>query len=143
MAPEMVTGDPVDARSDLFAVGAILFEMLAGRPAFSGRTVTAVLSATLTEQPPALAGSPEVAAVDRVIRRALAKKPEGRPESTEAMAEQLNALRNLDGREPRAMARALTRVVVLPFRVLRADPETDFLAFSLADAITTSLAGIG
>ena len=52
-------------------------------------------------------------------------------------------LRSLDGHEPRAMARALTRVVVLPFRVLRPDPETDFLAFSLPDAITTSLAGIG
>jgi TolB-like protein len=143
MAPEMITGDPVDARTDLFAVGAILFEMLAGRPAFSGRTVTAVLNATLTEQPPALAGSPAVAAVDRVIRRALAKKPEGRPASTEAMAEQLNALRSMDGQEPRSMARALTRVVVLPFRVLRPDPEIDFLAFSLPDAITTSLAGIG
>jgi TolB-like protein len=143
MAPELITGDPVDARTDLFAVGAILFEMLAGRRAFSGRTVSAVLNATLTEQPPALAGSPKVAAVDRVIRRALAKNPEGRPVSTEAMAEQLNALRSLDGHEPRAMARALTRVVVLPFRVLRPDPEIDFLAFSLPDAITTSLAGIG
>lgn len=142
MAPEMITGDPVDARTDLFAVGAILFEMLAGRPAFSGRTVTAVLNATLTEQPPALAGSATVAAVDRVIRRALAKKPEGRPVSTEAMAEQLNALRSLEG-ESRTMARPLTRVVVLPFRVLRPDPEIDFLAFSLPDAITTSLAGIG
>ena len=143
MAPELITGDPVDARTDLFAVGAILFEMLAGRPAFSGRTVTAVLNATLTEQPPALAGSAAVAAVDRVIRRALAKNPEGRPVSAEAMAEQLNAVRSLDGHEPRAMARALTRVVVLPFRVLRPDPEIDFLAFSLPDAITTSLAGIG
>ena len=143
MAPEQITGDPVDARTDLFAVGAILFEMLAGRPAFTGRTITAALNATLTEQPPALAGSAAVAAVDRVIRRALAKKPEGRPASSEAMAEQLNALRSLDGQDPRAMARALTRVVVLPFRVLRPDPETDFLAFSLADAITTSLAGIG
>ena len=37
MAPEQVTGEPVDARSDLFAAGAILFEMLAGRPAFGGR----------------------------------------------------------------------------------------------------------
>jgi TolB-like protein/tetratricopeptide (TPR) repeat protein len=143
MAPELITGDPVDARTDLFAVGAILFEMLAGRPAFGGRTVTAVLNATLTEQPPALAGSPAVAAVDRVIRRALAKTPEGRPVSTEAMAEQLSAGRRLDGHEPRAMARALTRVVVLPFRVLRPDPEIDFLAFSLPDAITTSLAGMG
>ena len=42
-------------RTDVFAVGAILFEMLAGRPAFTGRTITALLNATLTEQPPALA----------------------------------------------------------------------------------------
>ena len=84
---------PVDARTDLFAVGAILFEMLAGRPAFGGRTLIAVVNATLTEQPPALAGSPAVAAVDRVIRRALAKNPEGRPASTQAMAEELNAVR--------------------------------------------------
>jgi serine/threonine-protein kinase len=143
MAPEQITGDPVDARTDLFAVGAILFEMLAGRPAFTGRTVTAVLNATLTEQPPALAGSAAVAAVDRVIRRALAKKPDSRPGSAEAMAEELSGLRSLDGHDPRAMARALTRVVVLPFRVLRPDPDTDFLAYSLPDAITTSLAGIG
>jgi eukaryotic-like serine/threonine-protein kinase len=143
MAPELITGDPVDVRTDLFAVGAILFEMLAGRRAFAGNTVTAVLHATLTEQPPALAGSAAVAAVDRIIRRALAKKPDSRPASAEAMADQLNALRNVDSQEPRAMARALTRVVVLPFRVLRPDPETDFLAFSLPDAITTSLAGFG
>ena len=143
MAPELIGGDTVDARSDLFAVGAILFEMLAGRPAFSGRTVLAVVNATLTEQPPALAGSPAVAAVDRVIRRALAKTPDGRPESAQAMVKELNAVRSVEGHEARAMARALTRVVVLPFRVLRPDPEIDFLAFSLPDAITTSLAGMG
>ncbi len=143
MAPELLTGDPIDARADLFAVGAILFEMLAGRPAFSGRTVMAVVNATLTEQPPALAGPPEVAAIDRVIRRALAKSPDSRPASTRAMTDELNAVGSLDGRGARAMARALTRVVVLPFRILRPDPEIDFLAFSLPDAITTSLAGMG
>jgi TolB-like protein/tetratricopeptide (TPR) repeat protein len=103
----------------------------------------AVVNATLTEQPPALAGPPAVAAADRVIRRALAKHPDGRPESAQAMAKELIAVRDLDGGEPRAMARALTRVVVLPFRVLRPDPDIDFLAFSLPDAITTSLAGMG
>ena len=143
MAPELITGDPVDARTDLFAVGAILFEMLAGRPAFGGRTAIAVVNATLTEQPPALAGSPAVAAVDRVIRRALSKNPEGRPASTQAMADELNAVRSVGGHDAPAMARTLTRVVVLPFRVLRPDPEIDFLAFSLPDAITTSLAGMG
>jgi TolB-like protein/tetratricopeptide (TPR) repeat protein len=142
MAPEVVTGESIDPRSDLFAVGAILFEMLAGRPAFVGRTIAEVLNATLTEQPPALTGSPAVAAADRVIRRALAKKPSGRPTSAAAMIEELNAVRGMEGHQTRGMAQPLTRVVVLPFRVLRPDPEIDFLAFSLPDAITTSLAGI-
>src|SRR5438093_5567101 len=134
MAPEQVTGEPVDVRSDLFAAGAILFEMLAGRPAFAGRNVVEILHATLHEQPPALMGSPAVAALDRVIRRALAKRPSERPSSAEAMAAELRAVRGDFGDETPALARALTRLVVLPFRVLRPDPATDFLAFTLADA---------
>jgi TolB-like protein/tetratricopeptide (TPR) repeat protein len=143
MAPEQATGDPVDARCDLFAAGAILFEMLAGRPAFGGRTVVDVLHATLHEQPPALTGSPFVAAVDRVIRRALAKRPADRPFSADEMAEELRGVRGATGDETPTLAHTLTRLVVLPFRVLRPDPETDFLAFSLPDAIATSLSGIG
>jgi serine/threonine protein kinase/tetratricopeptide (TPR) repeat protein len=143
MAPEQVVGEAVDARSDLFAAGAILFEMLAGRPAFAGRTVVEVLHATRYENPPALTGSPAVAAVDRVIRRALAKRPEERPASADAMAEELRAVREVNGNDTPALAQALTRLVVLPFRVLKPDPETDFLAFSLPDAISTSLSGIG
>ena len=143
MAPEQIAGDPVDARSDLFAAGAILFEMLAGRPAFTGRTVGEVLHATVSEQPPALTGSPGVAAVDRVIRRALAKRPGERPPSAAHMAEELRAAGGIDSDGTRAVAQTLTRIVVLPFRVLRPDPETDFLAFSLADAIATSLSGVG
>jgi serine/threonine protein kinase/tetratricopeptide (TPR) repeat protein len=143
MAPEQVTGDPIDGRTDLFALGAILFELLAGRPAFTGRSVLEIINATLTEHPPALTGSPAVAAVDRVIRRALAKSPSARPASAEAMAEELSAAGGIDARQPRVMAQPLTRIVVLPFRVLRPDPDTDFLAYSLPDAITTSLAGIG
>jgi eukaryotic-like serine/threonine-protein kinase len=143
MAPEQVRGEVVDARSDLFAAAAILFEMLAGRPAFAGRNVVEILHSTLSEQPPALAGSPAVAAVDRVIRRALAKQPAERPESADAMAEELRTVTNVDRDTTSNLARALTRLVVLPFRVLRPDSETDFLAFSLPDAIATSLSGIG
>jgi non-specific serine/threonine protein kinase len=143
MAPEQVMGDQVDARGDLFAAAAILFEMLAGRPAFGGRTVGEVLHATMSEQPPALAGSAAVAAVDRVLRRALAKRPSDRPTSAEVMAEELRAVRGIDSDGTKALAQALTRIVVLPFRVLRPDPETDFLAFSLPDAIATSLSGTG
>ena len=143
MAPEQVTGEDLDVRSDLFAVGAILFEMLAGRPAFGGGNVVEILHATLHEQPPALTGSPAVAAVDRVVRRALAKRRADRPASAEAMAAELRAVRGMEGDDTPALARALTRLVVLPFRILRPDPETDFLAFSLPDAIATSLSRIG
>ncbi len=143
MAPEQATGDAVDARCDLFAVGTILFEMLAGRPAFGGRTVVDVLHATLHEQPPALTGSPAVAAVDRIIRRALAKRAMERPYSADEMAEELRGIHGAGRDDTPALAQALTRLVVLPFRVLRPDPETDFLAFSLPDAISTSLSGVG
>jgi serine/threonine protein kinase len=139
MAPEQVTGEALDARSDLFAVGAILFEMLSGRPAFDGKNAVEILHATIYEQPPALTGSPAVAAADRVIRRALSKRPAERPSSADAMAEELRAVRGMEGDDTPALARALTRIVVLPFRILRPDPETDFLAFSLPDAIATSL----
>ena len=141
MSPEQVAGEPIDLRSDLFAAGAILFEMLAGRPAFAGRSIVEVLHATRYEQPPALTGSPAVAAVDRVIRRALAKRPADRPVSADAMADELRAIRGIESGSSPAMAQALTRLVVLPFRVLRPDAETDFLAFSLPDAIATSLSG--
>ncbi len=143
MSPEQVAGEAVDARSDLFAAGAILFEMLAGRPAFAGRTLVEVLHATRYEQPPALTGSPTIAAIDRVIRRALSKRPGERHASATEMAGELGAIRGGNGDSTPAVAHPLTRLVVLPFRVLRPDPETDFLAFSLPDAISTSLSGIG
>ena len=139
MAPEQITGAPMDVRCDRFAAGATLVEMLAGRPAFAGRTTFEVLHATLHEQPPALSGSAAVAAVDRVIRRALSKRPADRPPSAEGMANELRAIHAVDTSSAPALAHPLTRLVVLPFRILRSDPETDFLAFSLADAIATSL----
>jgi eukaryotic-like serine/threonine-protein kinase len=142
MAPEQVFGEAVDIRTDLFAAGVLLFEMLAGRPAFSGGNVVEILHATVSEQPPALTGGPAVAAVDRLIRRALAKRPADRPASAKAMADELKEAAGLGGDERPVLARALTRIVVLPFRVLRPDPDIGFLAFSLPDAIATSLSGI-
>jgi TolB-like protein len=58
------------------------------------------------------------------------------------MATELRAVRGVDSDSTPALAHALTRLVVLPFRVLRPDPDSDFLAFSLSDAIATSLSGI-
>jgi serine/threonine protein kinase len=141
MAPEQVTGE-ADARADLFALGAILFEALAGRPAFAGATLVDVLHAVVHEQPPALTGSPAVAAVDRVLRRALSKPPAQRFQDAAEMARALRqALATADTGEM-ARAKTMVRLIVLPFRMLRPDPEVDWLPFSLADAITSSLSGL-
>ncbi len=75
MSPEQITGDPLDARSDLFAVGAILFELLVGNAAFPGKTTAQVFHAIMYEPLPSVGGSPALAAVDRVIHRATAKRP--------------------------------------------------------------------
>ncbi len=142
MAPEQVLGHEVDARTDLFSAAAILYEAVSGRPAFLGTTVVEVLSATLHEQPPALAGDGAVVAFDRVLRRALAKSPSDRPASAAAMAAELDEVLATGTSSASAVARPLTRLVVLPFRLLRPDPEIDFLSFALADAVSASLAGL-
>ena len=118
MSPEQIRAGAVDGRTDLFSAGAILFEMLAGRPAFAGASAIDVLHATLNEQPPALTGSPAVAAFDRVIRHALVKDAAGRPASAEDMAGDLRAVHALDSGDTNVRVHALTRLVVLPFRAL-------------------------
>ncbi len=142
MAPEIILGRASDTRADLFAVGAVLFEMLTARPAFGGDTVAEIVHAVAYQQPPVLAGSPAVAAVDRVIHRALAKSLDDRYAYADAMAQELRAALTLADSGDVRRVRPMTRLIVLPFRVLRADPDIDFLSFSLADAITTSLSDL-
>ena len=126
MAPEQIRGELVDARTDLFAMGAVIFEMIMGSRAFPGRTPMEVCHRTLYEQPPALGGSPAAIAADRVIRRSLAKRPEDRYAKASEMADALRALREIEDAGA-TRAHAITRLIVLPFRVLRPDPDTDFL----------------
>ena len=141
-SPEQVSGKPVDARSDLFAAGAILFEALAGKPAFAGNSAVELFHAVLYETPPALSGSQAISAVDRIVRRAIDKNPANRFASADEMAADLRAVMRLDDSSTHVETRTVKRLIVLPFRVLRSDPETDFLAFSLPDAIAASLAGL-
>jgi TolB-like protein len=138
-APEQLRGETVDARTDLFAAAVVLYEMLAGRPPFIGQNVLEVYHAVLYDQPPMLGGA--AAPLDRVLRRALAKRPGERYPTVEDMAADLRmVLPTTDAGG--VTARAVTRLIVLPFRLLRPDTETEFLAFSLADAVTNSLAGL-
>ena len=141
MAPEQVRGEALDARADLFSIAAMLFEMLSGRLAFSGATMIDVLHAVLHEQPPALSGGAMVAGLDRVIHKALQKQPADRYESALAMTAAIRDVMAVRDSVNAPATRPMTRLIALPFRVLRPDAETDFLAVSLPDAITMSLTG--
>jgi serine/threonine-protein kinase len=92
MSPEQVLGKPVDARTDLYAIGVIMFELLAGTCPFDGK-IPKLLQQHLTAQPPDLppavaAGHPDLA---RVVRILLAKEPKNRFQSAAELAEALNA----------------------------------------------------
>jgi eukaryotic-like serine/threonine-protein kinase len=143
MSPEQLEGRPATARSDIFAFGAILFEMLVGRPAFAGDTIWEVAHAILHDQPPALVGAPGTILLDRTIRRCLAKPPEERFADAAAVTRELAGLHTSFDNVPPAAVRAATRLIVLPFRMLKPDPDVDFLSFSLPDAIAASLTGLG
>jgi serine/threonine-protein kinase len=142
MAPEQARGAALDPRADIFAAGAVLFEMLSGRPAFQGTSAIDVLHAVIYDHPPALVGSAAIAEIDRIIHRALAKTPEERYHSSDTMASELRACLARTETGVTATVTATRRLIVLPFRNLRPDPDTEFLAFSLPDAITVALSGL-
>ena len=142
MAPEQLSAADVDARADLFATGVVLYEMVTGQRPFRGATAMAAFHAVMYERPPALTGSGSIEAVDRIIHRALEKKPADRYQTATAMAEDIRAVAGRSDSGVSPQPRAVTRLVVLPFRVLPPDPETDFLAVGLADAITGALSGL-
>src|SRR5207247_5807599 len=75
MSPEQLQGKPVDARSDLFSFGCVLYEMLTGKRAFEGENPASVIAAILEREPVPLEISPPL---DRVVMRCLAKDPDHR-----------------------------------------------------------------
>jgi Tol biopolymer transport system component/tRNA A-37 threonylcarbamoyl transferase component Bud32 len=95
MAPEQVRGQEVDHRADIFALGAVLYELLAGRRAFQGTTPADTMSAILKEDPPELtttATGPVAPALDRIVRRCLEKNPDERFQSARDVAFALEAI---------------------------------------------------
>jgi serine/threonine protein kinase/Tfp pilus assembly protein PilF len=135
MAPEQVLGREVDARTDLFAAAAILYEAVAGRPAFLGSSLVEVLSSTLHDEPPPLAG--EAAVLDGALRHALAKRPDDRPASAAEMAAELEAL----GPPNRFASQA--SIAVLPFTNMSADRDQDYFCEGMAEDIIHALTKVG
>ena len=94
MAPEQVRGQAVDARADLFAFGAVLYEMVSGQRAFQRDTAADTMTAVLKEEPPELAGSRSdiSPALDRIIRHCLEKNPAERFQTARDVAFALGSL---------------------------------------------------
>jgi len=144
MAPEQLRGEAVDARTDIHAAGAVLYEMCSGRRPYHEDTVPKLTDAILHKAPVALrvlnAGtSPRL---EEVILKCLEKEPENRYQSAREMLDALNTVSLSSSTGHAVQTRTVARLIALPFRVLKRDEETDFLAYSLPDAISSSLSGI-
>jgi eukaryotic-like serine/threonine-protein kinase len=91
MAPEQVEGEEADARSDIFSLGAVLYEMISGKRAFEGKTPVSVAAAILEKEPaPIRTFQPLIPpALERVIKKCLAKDPDARWQSASDLASEL------------------------------------------------------
>jgi len=99
MAPEQVEGKTTDARTDIWALGAILYEMLTGKRAFAGNTAASLVAAILAREPDPVASLQPLTppGVERLVRRCLAKQPEDRWESAHDVADELRWMRETSG----------------------------------------------
>jgi len=99
MSPEQAEGKPVDARTDVFSLGAVVYELLAGRRPFVGDSQIATITAILRDDPPPLKTlrSDVPPSLERVLRRALAKKPDDRYSSAAGMRDELERIRRPRG----------------------------------------------
>ena len=118
MAPEQVRGERVDHRADVFAVGAILYEMLSGRRAFQRETAVETLSAILREEPPPLEPGSVSPPVERIMHLCLEKRPEERFQAAgdlalalEAVATATSAVAARPDLAPRSWRREAARIV--------------------------------
>ena len=104
VAPEQIRGEEVDGRVDLYSLGCLLYECLAGRPPFARVSETQVLFAHLEDDPPTLAG------LEEVFRRALAKSPDERYQSGRELVEAARAALGLGKPRPAGKPVALAAV---------------------------------
>ncbi len=115
MAPEQVRGETADPRTDIFAFGAVLYEMLSGQRAFRRDTPAETMTAVMKEDPPELSdpGHPLSPALERIVRRCLEKNPEQRFQSARDLSFALSALSGTDASGPVRATAAPRRVPLL------------------------------
>ena len=137
MSPEQLRGGDVDARADVFALGAVLYEMASGRPAFPGATATERLAAILTRDPSPIAGPGMSAGVNDILRQALARDREARYPSASAFLKDLRGLQSDEPRSPTTQSLAIVDLQNLSGRA-----EDDWMGSGIAESLTSDLARV-
>jgi TolB-like protein/Flp pilus assembly protein TadD len=142
LSPEQARARPVDHRTDLFACGAVLFELLTGQRAFRGDSPADTFALLLHRPPSELSFGPTVPpALADAVRRCLQQAPEGRFQSAQELARALEAV-SLDASRPavRAASAAPASVAVLPFVNLSATADDQYFGDGLAEDLVNALA---
>ncbi len=162
MSPEQAEGKLADARSDIFSFGAVLYEMLSGRRAFSGGSSAATLGAIVHKNPEPLNAPP---ALEAIVRRCLSKSPEGRFQTATDLRRALEeaSTRGISVTKRRTIALAIAvillviasvgafvylrgakagieSIAVLPLENRSNDPDADYISDGVTESINNSLA---
>jgi len=141
MSPEQLRGEPARAATDIFALGAVLYEMVAGRRAFAAGTAQDTLSAILRDDPPDLAASGKSlpAELTRIVSHCLEKNAGERFQSARDLVFALKAVVG-GGAAGRLATETIDSIAVLPFVNVSRDPEVDYLSDGVTETIINSLA---
>jgi serine/threonine-protein kinase len=150
MSPEQIDGSKyLDGRTDIYSLGCVLFEMLAGQPPYRGNTLTAVIANRLTSPVPSARAFREVVpeAVDAAVMKAMATLPADRFATAAQFAEALGTSATVAIAVGAAQAMveevvAAKSVAVLPFENMSTDPENEYFSDGITDDIIAQLSKI-
>jgi serine/threonine protein kinase/Flp pilus assembly protein TadD len=147
MSPEQVQGRAVGPRSDLFSLGAVLYEMAVGQPPFPGESSRTLISSILetTPRPVTQMRADVPLGLEKILEKCLAKDPQNRYASARELLEAIQGLRHriIFSQQPsKADSLVQDSIAVLPFTNMSTDPENEFFADGITEEIINALAPI-